>query len=756
MGKYRFSIIIPTFNSEKFVKRALKSVLEQNYDSVEILIVDDNSEDDTLKVLEGFSSYKNIQIYKLTSNGGPGIARNVGISKATGDYIIFLDSDDMLAPFILQKLDMKLADYKDPDILGFDYALMGKNHDIGCRWDIDYLNLPKEKLLYHYLQMHMIGAVIFNVFRRGFIKEYNINFFEGLHEDIDFMFKSFLYARTIKRVKLIGYIKDDRENSIVNTITTEHIKGYFRAWHEVEKYVPVNLKKSFYAGAQNICVFKIKDVLKLKDKRRSMSLYAEIYRQYKKIDGGDYKEKGIRKTSYESAIDSFTNLMEKEITLKELEETLKGDLAKTWGCWELFNSLFLAPDEIRTCCKRFFIDGVRKGDIVLFKTNMVQENLLSEIVQSKRKLYNALNQGEETECDSCPYLEFKNWNDSNNFLDIRKISFEYQTCCNLRCIYCSELFYGGNTPNYSITGLLDDLITNKCLDKCESIVWGGGEPTVDVDFPKMISNITEINNCGVQRVVTNAVIYAPVLAELLLESKVNIITSVDAGTPEVYKKIRGQNFFGQVISNLKKYAEKGAENIIVKYILLDENSSTNEINSFVNAIKHSPIMKCDFQISCDFKREKATKNIIKGAIFLYYQLKKAGARCVYLDELARERIVFSRNIIEECQTFLKDLDDFIFYNGQNTDVYLCGNVIQIKRILDNSMFAKEISSLQLIAGHPAYEGHICNGIKLYPLEKMLESDNMIIVAASQGTSHLIKRIKDIGIDPNRICDKLII
>ncbi len=106
----KVSVIIPTYNRAKFLPRALESVLRQTYRDFEIIIVDDGSTDNTKEIVE---SYINLQTrqpvnpltirYVYQENKGPGAARNTGIKQARGEYIAFLDSDDMWSQERLEK-----------------------------------------------------------------------------------------------------------------------------------------------------------------------------------------------------------------------------------------------------------------------------------------------------------------------------------------------------------------------------------------------------------------------------------------------------------------------------------------------------------------------------------------------------------------------------------------------------------------------------------------------------------------------------
>ena len=94
--KNRVSVIIPTYNRAEFLGRAVRSVIKQEYDNIEIIIVDDMSTDNTQSVVKSLmTTFPSIVYGKNDHNKGPSGARNTGILKSSGDYIAFLDSDDI-------------------------------------------------------------------------------------------------------------------------------------------------------------------------------------------------------------------------------------------------------------------------------------------------------------------------------------------------------------------------------------------------------------------------------------------------------------------------------------------------------------------------------------------------------------------------------------------------------------------------------------------------------------------------------------
>ena len=89
----KFSIIIPIFNSEKYISKCINSIIQQNYKNWEIIIIDNNSTDRSIKIVKSFKN-KKIRIFKINNKGIIAKSRNLGIKKSKGNWIAFLDSDD--------------------------------------------------------------------------------------------------------------------------------------------------------------------------------------------------------------------------------------------------------------------------------------------------------------------------------------------------------------------------------------------------------------------------------------------------------------------------------------------------------------------------------------------------------------------------------------------------------------------------------------------------------------------------------------
>ena len=105
LANYVLTIIIPTFNYGHFLPRTLRSILQQEVEGLEVIIVNDGSTDDTETVLQKYTAASNVNVQVIAQdNFGPSVARNVGLRHAQGEYILFLDADDELLPDSLSPL----------------------------------------------------------------------------------------------------------------------------------------------------------------------------------------------------------------------------------------------------------------------------------------------------------------------------------------------------------------------------------------------------------------------------------------------------------------------------------------------------------------------------------------------------------------------------------------------------------------------------------------------------------------------------
>jgi len=157
------SVIIPTFNQSGYLVEAIKSVLSQTYTSLEVIVVDDGSTDNTAEVVGAFDSRVR---YLRQSNKGTAAARNAGIAHAKGKWIAFLDHDDLWMP---EKLALQIPLFEADPKLGLVYAAIRFFDDRTGRITCEHF--PGPELGFHDLLGHQVISLQTSVFPKGVLQE---------------------------------------------------------------------------------------------------------------------------------------------------------------------------------------------------------------------------------------------------------------------------------------------------------------------------------------------------------------------------------------------------------------------------------------------------------------------------------------------------------------------------------------------------------------------------------------------------------
>ncbi|MGJ5755481.1 CDP-glycerol:poly(glycerophosphate) glycerophosphotransferase [Streptomyces puniciscabiei] len=223
----RFSLIVPCFKVQGFLRECLDSVLLQSFNDFELIAVDDRSPDGCGAILDEYAERDpRVKVLHLPENVGLGRARNAGLPHATGDYLFFLDSDDTLTPGALRAIADRLAEAGDPDVLVFDYART-------YWWGGTRRNALAEVLAEagpgtftadEYPQILDLLMVVWNkVYRRAFVKAEGFEFPPGYYEDTPWTFPVMLSARRIATLDRICLnYRQRRQGSILSTTSRKH------------------------------------------------------------------------------------------------------------------------------------------------------------------------------------------------------------------------------------------------------------------------------------------------------------------------------------------------------------------------------------------------------------------------------------------------------------------------------------------------------------------------------------------------------
>ena len=665
-----FSIIIPTYNPVMDdIYKCVSSAQSQNYPSneFEILLVDDKSNNWLREINGTVAQYAGVDVIRSEVNGGAGSARNIGLEHATGDWVIFLDSDDILQPNALLNLTKFILANPNVDLVGFDWAFTD-NSLVNQRKDGNNLNLPKRELTKKYLKLHMDGSVIYTAIKRDLIERNGILFNKGLHEDIKFIFEAYYQAEKTAYLHEILYLKNNREGSIVNTISESHIDGYIRAWEDIKSYLldEGEYFDAYIEGTVNVIGTRVREIYRHTHESKRYALLQYLLKAM---------PQWWKKQVIDSKLDTqFAKIAKQFIADGEVDSSM---FKRTWSCTDLQGSLFLAPNEVRTCCKRFFVDGEMKGDVKLVDA---KDATPGKILEAKKSLIASINKGEKNDCSGCNFMEFKEWEPIEP-LKIKYLSMEHHSVCNMKCSYCSDEYYGGKKAEYDVLGLVKNLSDNGSLDNLHTTVWGGGEPTVGKDFNDILSFLDNHTNSK-HRILTNSLKYSHNVQESLDDGIATIVTSIDAGTQETFTKVRGMGKLETVLNNLKLYSLENPHLITIKYIFTEDNSTSDEIISYVKLIAEYGLTECNFQISVDFKQEESTIEQLKCAIDIHSLLRQVGCKVVFLDDLAMQRLNKLTSKLPEHQVFMHLTENPYIYKS----IVIFGTGEMTKWMLKHSLF----------------------------------------------------------------------
>lgn len=217
------SIIIPVYNVEKYIEKCLTSIVEQDVENVEVILINDGSVDDSGRICEKYcEKYHYMRVFHQ-NNQGLSMARNRGLAVASGKYVLFLDSDDYLNNDILDKLLEVLLETKEDIIVGKyfrHYEATGECVESNVSFQDVSNKFNPIKLYCEMMKKDAFWLVVsILIIRRDFLIDNNLYFEPGIyHEDELWGVSLFLFANGIKIFdENIFYYRIGRENSITSS-----------------------------------------------------------------------------------------------------------------------------------------------------------------------------------------------------------------------------------------------------------------------------------------------------------------------------------------------------------------------------------------------------------------------------------------------------------------------------------------------------------------------------------------------------------
>jgi glycosyltransferase involved in cell wall biosynthesis len=210
------SIVIPVYNSEKFIAQSVNSVLCQTFSEFELLLVNDGSTDDTGKILNELSHQdERIKIISKI-NGGASSARNAGFSKAEGDYIVFIDSDDTVSPnYIKDLVDGLYNNMADIVVHGFQVFDGNKETKKVAPYKNELISI-ESKRIFEEIPLLCLSSPISKLFKKSIIRESNLSFDESINigEDLVFVMDYISQCKNISISSTSNYVYERRSGSL--------------------------------------------------------------------------------------------------------------------------------------------------------------------------------------------------------------------------------------------------------------------------------------------------------------------------------------------------------------------------------------------------------------------------------------------------------------------------------------------------------------------------------------------------------------
>ena len=225
-NRIKISIIVPIYNTEKYLKKCLDSILDQTYKNIEIILVNDGSTDNSGNICNEYVKKDNRFKVIHCKNGGVAKARNIGLSKVSGDYIGFVDSDDYIEPFMFESMLKRIIKDKSNLVVCGRNQINGKNitsikgNDMILKSEEALKLLIEDNIVRNHLCSILCGKEFYN----------DIYFEEGkIYEDVRVICKLFIKAKNISLLGECCYNYVIRTDSLSNEVNVENWMDLFNA-----------------------------------------------------------------------------------------------------------------------------------------------------------------------------------------------------------------------------------------------------------------------------------------------------------------------------------------------------------------------------------------------------------------------------------------------------------------------------------------------------------------------------------------------
>ena len=273
-----------------------------------------------------------------------------------------------------------------------------------------------------------------------------------------------------------------------------------------------------------------------------------------------------------------------------------------YSCSWLERGLVFFPHKLSFCCHC----GHTGGGHTLIRNNFDGQNInWDRFLKIKTMFKNFHKEGKiNSACIGCPFLKYKKWEEGDY---IENLYISHWTYCNAKCIYCYERQNPDEfliNKNYKVLPFIKELHETGTLRAGGKIYFGGGEPAILDEFEDIITYLLDNFYWGI-RVHSSGIKYSPAMARAIEEVRGYMIVSVDAGSKEIYKKIKQVDCYDIVRENIRKYALKtnfkGRYLVCGKYIIIPGiNDNKEELEKWLMANKEAGLWTTSLDIEEDW------------------------------------------------------------------------------------------------------------------------------------------------------------
>lgn len=243
----KISVIVPVYNTEKYIEKCLKSILNQTMDDIEIIVVNDGSTDNSENIIKEIEKNNDTKIqikYFKKENGGLSDARNYGVKKATGKYISFIDSDDYIDEELYKNLEKYIDE--DIDVIKFKMETVDENYKTINKLDGPVFETTTGEKAFENMCIEdtFLDVACIYLYKREFFIKNDFKYMPNTyHEDFGLTPIVIIQAKTLVSTKYFGYHYLQRENSITSIENKEKeekkaydvLKHYDNAMEKITK-----------------------------------------------------------------------------------------------------------------------------------------------------------------------------------------------------------------------------------------------------------------------------------------------------------------------------------------------------------------------------------------------------------------------------------------------------------------------------------------------------------------------------------------